>query len=83
MRRMPPSLRARSLMPSSPSERTLSRRRGIPTPLSLTYRISRPRRVVPTVVEMQLALRMTDRVGQRLLEHAERRGRDLGIDDLR
>src|SRR5258705_2087679 len=56
MRSVPPSLRARSLMPSRPSEdRTFSRRRGMPTPLSLTYSIRRPRLVVPTVMEMQLA----------------------------
>src|SRR5438105_1580041 len=55
MRSVPPSLRARSLIPISPSDRPFSRRPGMPTPLSLTYSTNRPRLLVPTVVEMRLA----------------------------
>ena len=69
-------------MPSSPSERTLqpSSRDADAVVADVQHQPATPRRADRR--RDAAGLRMTNRVGQRLFEHAERRGRDLGIDGV-
>ena len=71
-------------MPSRPSEAaTFSRRRGMPTPLSLTYSIRRPRLVCTDGNGDAARVRVANGVGQRFFENAKGGRRDLGIDSVR